>query len=266
MKGDIGSGLMTPAIEQTRHELLPQHTPEAIRKRLADNSGQAYLRDFVYGAIDGSVTTFAVVSGVAGAGLSSGVLLVLGLSNLVADGFSMAVGAFQGIRADEELRDHVRLIEEHHIAEYPEGEREEIRQIFRLKGFEGETLERIVEGITQDREQWVATMIQDEHGLPLRGPNAMTAAAVTFVAFLIVGSLPLLVFVVDLLAGGVFASPFLWSSAVTGVAFFGIGAVKSFFVHRTWYGAGLETLASGAVAAGLAWVVGWSLRGLVAGL
>ena len=56
----------------------------------------SYLKDFVYGAIDGAVTTFAVVSGVAGAGLSAGVIIVLGLANLVGDGFSMAASNFLG--------------------------------------------------------------------------------------------------------------------------------------------------------------------------
>lgn len=246
----------------TGRELRPAHTPEAIRARLTEGPRQGYLRDFVYGAIDGAVTTFAVVSGVAGAGLSSGVLLVLGLANLVADGFSMAVGNFQGIRTDEELRDHLRRLEETHIAEYPDGEREEIRQIFRLKGFDGELLERIVEVVTGDRDQWVTTMIREEHGLAMRGPHALTAGLVTFVAFLVAGSVPLVVFVGDLLLPGVIYAPFFWSSVLTGAAFFGIGAIRSRFVHRTWFGAGLETLASGAVAASLAWAVGWALRGM----
>ena len=266
-RGLAQDALLTAAMNHHDHataqELAPVHTTEAIRDRLTDGPRQVYLRDFVYGAIDGAVTTFAIVSGVAGAGLSSGVLLVLGLANLVADGFSMAVSAFQGIRTDEELRDHLRRLEEFHIREYPEGEREEIRQIFRLKGFDGELLEQIVEVVTQDREQWVSTMIQEEHGLTLQGPHALTAGLVTFGAFLVAGSVPLAVFVLDLLAPGVIYAPFLCSSVLTAVAFFSIGAVRSLFVHRTWFGAGLETLAAGTVAAAIAWGIGWALRGMI---
>lgn len=71
-----------------------EHTPEAIRARLAEGPKTSYLRDFVYGGIDGSVTTFAIVTGVAGAQLSSTIILILGVANLVGDGFSMAASNY----------------------------------------------------------------------------------------------------------------------------------------------------------------------------
>ena len=73
-----------------------EHTPEAIGERLAAGTRQNYLRDFVYGGIDGSVTTFAIVAGTIGASLSIEVVLILGIANLVADGFSMAASNFLG--------------------------------------------------------------------------------------------------------------------------------------------------------------------------
>ena len=126
------------------------HTPSAIRKRLQFGVQHSYLKDFIYGAIDGAVTTFAVVSGVAGAGLSIKIVIILGLANLFGDGFSMAVGNFLGTRAEEQLREQARKEEEFHIQEIPQGEREEIRQIFAAKGFAGRELEKVVEVITAD--------------------------------------------------------------------------------------------------------------------
>ena len=110
--------------------LRDQHTPAAIAKRLSDGPRQGNLKDFVFGAVDGLVTTFAVVAGEAGAELSTTIVLILGMANLMADGFSMAVGNFLGTRAEQQQRKHFESIEQMHIDQYPEGEREEIRQIF----------------------------------------------------------------------------------------------------------------------------------------
>jgi len=76
-----------------------EHTVDAIRERLAAGPHQNYLRDWIYGGIDGLVTTFAVVSGVVGAGFSPWVILVMGFANLFADGFSMAASNFLGTKA-----------------------------------------------------------------------------------------------------------------------------------------------------------------------
>lgn len=250
---------MPPTLEHS-------HDHHEIRKRIQargrDGSNHSYLRDFVYGAIDGTVTTFAVVSGVAGAGLDSGVIIVLGVANLVGDGFSMAASNYLGTRTEDQLRSRARTMESRHIELIPEGEREEVRQIFAAKGFEGEDLERAVEIITADKERWIDVMLVDELGISLESPSAMKAAVTTFLAFLSVGMLPLLVFIY-----GYFVSlevPVLYtiSTVMTGIAFFLVGAAKSRFVEQAWYWSGLETLLVGGVAAALAYLVGLALQGV----
>ena len=250
-----------PASNQA--ELAADHTPEQIRQRLAAQTSHSYLRDFVYGAIDGTVTTFAVVSGVAGAGLSTGVIIILGMANLVGDGFSMAASNFLGTKTEEELRQKARRIEEQHIANYPEGEREEIRQIFANKGFENEQLEHVVDVITADHQRWVDTMIVEELGMPLEGPSALKAAATTLVAFILVGLIPLGAFLFDFVFPMQLPNPYLVSTLLTGVAFFLVGAAKSWFIDESWFRAGAETLLIGGIAAVLAYGAGFLFGNLV---
>lgn len=249
--------------EREISDLRADHTVTAIKLRLSQSAEHSYLRDFVYGGIDGAVTTFAVVSGVAGAELSSAIVIVLGAANLVGDGFSMAASNYLGSKADLQLLDRARQIEQKHIDTYPEGEREEIRQILQGKGFSGQGLEDAVDTITADRDLWINTMLQEEYGYPLTRPNAVKAAFVTFGAFVIVGLLPLLAFFFDYFLEPGTLDPFSISAVLTGGAFFVVGAIKSRYVSVKWWWAGLETLFVGGVAAGLAWCVGFMLRGLL---
>ncbi|MGH1371201.1 MAG: VIT1/CCC1 transporter family protein [Cellvibrionaceae bacterium] len=250
-------------IRLSRLTLQPSHTPEAIYQRLSSGPRQRYLKDMIYGAIDGSITTFAIVSGVSGAGLSTGVIIVLGLANLLADGFSMAASNFLGTRAENAYRESMREREEAEIDAYPEGEIEEVRQIFALKGFEGQALEDLVAAITANRKVWVDTMMHEEHGLNPEDSNAWWSAGATFIAFLAAGFLPLLTFVVNFFMPDMIESPFLISTGLTFLAFVLVGLAKGHFTRGSYFISAVETLVVGAVAAGLAYVVGYGLQSLV---
>jgi len=233
-----------------------EHTVEAIHERLSAGPRHNYLRDWIYGGIDGSVTTFAVVSGVVGARLSPWIILVLGFANLLADGFSMAASNFLGTRAEHEDLKRLEAVEYRHVDLAPEGEREEVRQIFRSKGFAGEDLTRLVDLITSDRARWVRTMLTEEYGLPQEVRSPWLAAITTFSAFLVCGLVPLLPY----LFGS--SNPLVLSMIMTGGVFFAIGSVKSRWSTSVWWSSGLSTLAIGTIAAGLAYAVGLLLSHL----
>jgi VIT1/CCC1 family predicted Fe2+/Mn2+ transporter len=239
-----------------------EHTPHAVSRRLSGKPPPSYLQDFIYGAVDGAITTFAVVAGVEGASLDEAVVIILGVANLIADGFSMAVSNFLGTRAERQQRERARRQEQLHIQVVPEGEREEIRQIFAAKGFEGDDLERIVEVITSDPDLWADTMMSEELGFAATEPNEYRAALATLVAFLTIGFLPLMVFVYDLAAPGDVTQPFIWSAVMTAVGFFVVGAMKARFVDQAWWRSALETLAVGGLAATLAYAAGALLQGV----
>jgi len=239
-----------PAIE---HE----HTVEAISARLAAGPRHNYLRDWIYGGIDGAVTTFAVVTGVVGAQLSPVVILIMGFANLLGDGFSMAASNFLGTRSEHEDIKRLEAIERRHIEIAPEGEREEVRQIFAAKGFEGADLERVVELITSDPDRWVTTMLSEEYGLPHAARSPWLAAGSTFSAFAICGLAPLIPYFMGI------SRPLVVSCAVTGAVFFVIGSIKSRWSTASWWRSGASTLIVGTVAALLSYGAGVLLKKFV---
>lgn len=213
----------------------------------------------VLGGIDGCVTTFAVVAGAFGAGFSTTVALVLGFANLLADGFSMAVSNHEAMSAQRDLADSIRQTEREHIRKVPEGEREEIRQIFAAKGFEPPVLESIVDTISQNETLWVETMLREEYGLQESADSPIQAGLTTFVAFVVVGTMPLL----PLLISGMTAlQQFILSSLVAGSMFFAIGSLKSLVLGQPILRAGVRTLLTGGTAASLALLAGYLLRQL----
>lgn len=237
--------------------LKAEHQPKNIRARLLKKRGNGYLRDAVLGGIDGCVTTFSVVAGSAGAGIGSQVIVVLGIANLLADGFSMAVSNYSGINVECEELKQARLSEEEHIKLFPEGEKEEIREIYALKGFKGDILDAIVEVITSNRNLWVDTMLKEELCLQTEQHNPWLAGLATFFAFLVVGTIPLLPY---LIPGIPVERLFFASAALTGVAFAIVGLVKGIVLQQGVLRSALETLVIGGTAAAIAYGVGYALR------
>jgi VIT1/CCC1 family predicted Fe2+/Mn2+ transporter len=230
------------------------HHPVHIRERIEEGPKSSYLSDWVYGGIDGAITTFAIVAGVVGAELSTRVILILGAANIIADGFSMAASNYSGTKAElDDYRRH-RAYEEEQVDKIPEGERMEVREIFRAKGFEGDDLERVVDVITADKVRWVDTMMVEEYGMPTTYRDPLQSAIRTFAAFILCGLAPLLPFFFGM------ADAFETAIVLTAAVFFGIGSIKSQWSTQSWRRSGTETLVIGLVAAGIAWGIGHLLK------
>ncbi|PIZ74770.1 hypothetical protein COY07_00195 [Candidatus Peregrinibacteria bacterium CG_4_10_14_0_2_um_filter_43_11] len=223
-----------------------------------------WLSDFVYGGIDGSVTTFAVIAGVQGAALPISIILILGFANLFADGFSMATGKYLSDKALLEEFEKIRQIEFKHLETKFHHERGEVEDILRGYGIHGEILDQATDQIIANPEGWVDIMMRNEFNMTHENINPLKGAFATFTAFLAIGFIPL--------AGYTFQSffsvsqdmIFLITCFTTAIALFIVGTIKSLFVMKRWFAAGFETVFFGGIAASIAYSVGFLLRGMVA--
>ena len=170
----------------------------------------------------------------------------------------MAASNYLGTRAEHDDWRRLEAIENRHIDLAPEGEREEVRQIFARQGFADQELERIVELTTSDRERWVQTMLKDEYGLPHAVRSPWIAALTTFTAFVLCGLAPL----VPYLIGS--EHSLVLSVTLTAIVFVAIGSIKSRWSTASWWHSGLTTLLVGAIAALLAYFAGVISKRLLA--
>ncbi|HEX9653939.1 MAG TPA: VIT1/CCC1 transporter family protein [bacterium] len=243
------------------------HSERAIKESLEEPTihdvarGQ-YIGDMVYGAIDGIVTTFAVVSGVAGAELSAGIVLILGFANLFADGLSMAVGNYLGAKSENEYKRRERYREEWEIEHLPEEEKQEIRQIYHRKGFTGELLERVVEVITRDKKQWVDTMLLEELHIVPEQTSPIMSGFMTFASFVIAGFVPLFSYVLSYFVPFFAEHAYPLSVGLTFATIFIVGSLRVYVTGKRWWTSGLEMLLVGGATAVVAYFIGYLLRGL----
>jgi len=242
---------------QHKHNEADLHKSNPLFDRFQD-----YLGEFVYGGIDGSVTTFAVVAGAVGAGLDSAIIIVLGFANLLADGFAMSVGSYLSNKTELENYQKHQKVEYWEVENMPDVERGEIREIYRAKGFEGDLLEQVVEVITADKDRWVDVMMKDELMMSEETRSPFMMGLVTYISFIAIGLIPLIIYVWD------FISPFpgnlfLWTSILTSVAFIFIGFLKTYVTETSKLKGILETLVLGVLAAVVAYFVGDVLEHII---
>lgn len=216
---------------------------------------EKYLPEYVYGSIDGIVTTFAVVAGAAGANLGINIVLILGLANLFADGLSMSIGSYLSKKSEQDsYRKHLRM-EEWEIDNMPETERKEVEDIFREKGFQGKELEMVVNRITSDKKVWLDTMMKDELGLTVEKKSPVMAGASTLLAFIVAGSIPLIAYWIAYSIETT-TSPFSFSTLVTMTTFIFIGYARTYVTQVGWLRSIAETLLLGTAAATVAYFLG----------
>ncbi|NCN86324.1 hypothetical protein GW932_00680 [archaeon] len=215
-----------------------------------------YLRSWIWGGLDGVVTTFAVVAGVAGASLSSTIVLILGFANLIADGISMAVGDYLSTKSEKEYYDLERERETWEVKNYPKGERDEMLEVYTKKGYSQKEANKLVNILSKNKKFWIDTMMHEELGLMHENESPKKNAIFTFISFLIFGFIPLLIYVLGSIFNFTINRGFLYASILSGSAMFLLGSVKTKITGKKWYKSGFETLLIGGIAATAAYFVG----------
>lgn len=221
-----------------------------------------YIKSIVYGGLDGIITTFAVVAGVAGASLSAGIVLILGFANLIADGLSMAIGDYLSSKAEREYQEAERTREAWEVEHHPEGEKRELVEIYEGKGMTSADAKAAVEIISRNPKAWIDIMMVEELGIVASEESPLGNALATFLSFGFFGFIPLLTHVVATFVPLLRANSFLIASCLTGATLFALGAAKVRITGKSWFLSGLETLVIGGITAAAAFGVGVLLGGL----
>lgn len=229
-------------------EQIPVHS-EAIHRV---EKGK-YIGEIVYGANDGIITTFAVVSGAAGAMLSSGVIIILGLANLIADGISMGMSNYLALKSRQDFERGERATEEMEVEKFPEREREEVRAVFRKWGMDSRQAHEATEVIARDKKRWIDFMMIEELGIIEENVNNIgKRGLITSFSFFIAGALPLVPYIFGVSA--VYQFPV--SIIATAIALFLVGAARTYVTKIHWLKSGLQMLAVGGLASIAAYAVG----------
>ncbi len=232
-----------------------------LKKKSRNRNGK-YIKSIVYGGLDGIITTFAVVAGSVGGELSFRVVLILGFSNLLADGFSMAVGDFLSTKSQNEYEKTVRHKKQIDIMQHPEQEAKQIKNSFTEQGINEHDADLLVTTLAKYEKPFVNQIMKMEYGSNTTEDSPLKNAIVTFLSFSIFGIVPLLIYVLSMYIPGLLQNAFYIAALLTGMTLFILGAVKSKVTQSNWLRSGFEMLVVGGLAALVAYGVGVILGGL----
>ncbi len=211
-----------------------------------------WMRDVILGGQDGLVNVLGIVLGVSAASGNTRLLIAASLAAAFAEAVSMGAVAYTSTLAqrDHYLKEQER--ERNEVDTEPETEREEMRGIYRKKGFSGELLEKIVVTISADKENWVTVMMDEELGLsPVDTSQVLQTSLTVGVAALIGAFIPVAPFF--FFSRGI-AIPL--SLIISTVSLFIVGVYEAKTFVGVWWKKGLEMALIGMGAAIVGYLIG----------
>lgn len=220
-----------------------------IHHQHRDVTGGA-LRPAVFGAMDGLVSNFALIAGVAGGTGEPSVVVLAGLAGLAAGAFSMAAGEYVSVASQSELALAEIETERKELARRPEAERAELAALFESRGVDQALAEQVARQLSRDPDKALLIHTREELGVdPSDLPSPVLAALSSFLFFAVGAVLPVLPYLLGAIT--------LWPAIiVAGTGLFGAGALVSRVTARPWWYSGLRQLLLGGLAAAITFGIG----------
>lgn len=214
-----------------------------------DVSG-GWLRPAVFGAMDGLVSNFALMAGVAGGSTGTHAVILAGLAGLAAGAFSMAAGEYTSVATQSELVRAEIEIERQELIARPQAEQRELAQMYVARGVDPHLAEQVAAQLSRDPALTLGIHVREELGVdPDSLPSPWVAAGSSFVSFTLGALIPLLPYFLGATS--------LWpSAALSVVGLFSTGALASLVTERSWWFSGLRQTVIGAAAAAVTYGVG----------
>ncbi len=218
------------------------------------------LRQAVFGANDGLVSTFGLVAGLIGAGLPQGILVLANIVNMIAGGMSMGLGSYLATKSQRELNEKLRANELNKIRTQRSKAEAELLFLLREQGIPARELKHHSAEIMQREEDWLEFIMDRRHGLAAASfPNPIKGGAIMFIVFILCGLVPIAP--LFFLTGG---RALVLSAILTAIALFFVGALKQKFTGRTFFSLGMENLLIGAITGSVGFIAGSITASLMA--
>jgi len=215
--------------------------------------GGGGVRDMIFGANDGLVSTLAFVAGVVGAITNPSIVLLSGVAELFAGTISMAVGSYQSSKSELEVLEREGQRKKVKKGKTPEEEREELIKFYESEGFKRGDAEAIVDRVIKEKELPLQATTIEQLGLaPEELGKPVKAGVLCGVSFGLAALVPILPFALPI---------DIWDAMIASVigtvaTLFGVGAMKTIFSRRNWVRSGLEMMGIGASAAAITYLIG----------
>jgi VIT1/CCC1 family predicted Fe2+/Mn2+ transporter len=260
---DVQDFLRESALEEKAHARMlntfaPAHTPRSaldtiLKRERWHGRGGSWIADAIYGVNDGLGAVFGIVSGVAGAtNNAQHYVLVSGLAGMLASALSMGAGAYLAVKSEREVYEAEIAREKREVEENPEEEIEEMSLFYQLQGFAPEEADRMAQRLSEQPEHFVNALAQHELGLSQESFRQPWHSAISATLSTAIGAfIPIIPF---FFMSGIAAV--MAAFAISIVAHFAVGAIKSLITIRSWWASGLEMTVVGIIEAAVTYGLG----------